>query len=143
MLNFFDVKFKNYYKTYLYKSNLNLIENGIYKIIADDVTEYETPVEIIKRRNIKDKNDYKGKVREITSAKLISAPKRKDSGIKEVFFNEDKRTTCVLWKDGTRTIVKCNENDSWDKEKALSICYMKKFFDNKGYFNEVLKKYCK
>lgn len=50
--------------------------------------------------------------------------------------------TIVYWDDGTKTVVKCGEDDTYDKEKGLALCYMKKYYGNKGNFNEVLKKWC-
>lgn len=34
--------------------------------------------------------------------------------------------TIVLWADGTKTVVKCGPNDSYDAEKAVAMCFMKK-----------------
>ena len=34
--------------------------------------------------------------------------------------------TIVFWKDGTKTVVKCHEGDTYDPEKAIAMCYMKK-----------------
>ena len=38
--------------------------------------------------------------------------------------------TIVLWKDGTKTVVKCGENDVYDPEKGLALCFMKKALGN-------------
>lgn len=61
--------------------------------------------------------------------------------IDRVFFNYKKRTTTIIWKDKTVTTVKCAEDEEFDEEKGIAICFMKKFFDNRGCFNEFLKKY--
>lgn len=50
--------------------------------------------------------------------------------------------TIVYWDDGTKTVVKCGEDDTYDKEKGLALCYMKKYYGNKGNYNEILKKWC-
>ena len=60
--------------------------------------------------------------------------------IKKAIFNDP--ATIVFWDDGTKTVVKCGEDDTYDKEKGLSLCYMKRLFDNKGNYNEILKKWC-
>jgi len=45
--------------------------------------------------------------------------------IKEVIFNYP--ATIVCWKDGTKTIVKCGEDEaSFDREKAVAMCFIKK-----------------
>ena len=59
--------------------------------------------------------------------------------IKKVIFNDP--ATIVYWKDGTKTVVKCQDGDVYDKEKGLAMCVAKKFFGNKGNFNKVFNKY--
>ena len=59
---------------------------------------------------------------------------------KKVIFHDP--ATIVYWPDETKTVVKCGEDDIYDKEKGLALCYMKKILGNKGNFNEVLKKWC-
>lgn len=44
--------------------------------------------------------------------------------IKNVIFNDP--ATIVMWSDGTKTVVKCGENDIFDPEKGLAMCCMKK-----------------
>lgn len=59
--------------------------------------------------------------------------------IKKVIFNEP--TTIVLWADGTKTIVRCQERDTYSKETGLAMAICKKALGNKGNFNEVFKKW--
>lgn len=61
--------------------------------------------------------------------------------VKKVIFNERKGATTVLWNDGTVTVVKCSEEDEWDEEKGIAVCFMKKMYQNRGCFNEFLRKY--
>ncbi|MEY8366964.1 hypothetical protein AALA22_15135 [Anaerovoracaceae bacterium 41-7] len=56
-----------------------------------------------------------------------------------VIFNEP--ATIVFWDDGTKTIVKCQDGDKFDKEKGLAIAYVKRLFNNSGNFNEVFRKW--
>lgn len=44
--------------------------------------------------------------------------------IKKVIYSE--LTTIVLWSDGTKTVAKCSENDEFNPETGLAICYLKK-----------------
>lgn len=55
----------------------------------------------------------------------------------KIIFNEP--ATIVIWKDGTKTVVKCQKDDKYDPEKGLALCFMKKALGNKGNFNNVLK----
>lgn len=59
--------------------------------------------------------------------------------IKKVIFNNP--ATVVYWEDGTKTVVKCDEDDYYDKETGLALCFMKKALGNKGNYNDILKKY--
>lgn len=47
---------------------------------------------------------------------------------KHVIFNPP--ATIVLWEDGTKTVVKCNKNDTFNNITGLALCYMKKALDN-------------
>lgn len=57
---------------------------------------------------------------------------------KKVIFNPP--ATIVIWKDGTKTVVKCSPDDEFDPEKGLAFCFMKKAMGNSGAYNKVLKK---
>lgn len=61
--------------------------------------------------------------------------------IKEVIFNDP--ATIIYWKDGTKTVVKVQEGETFDEEKGLAMAIAKKVFGNKGNFNEVFKEYVK
>ena len=51
--------------------------------------------------------------------------------------------TIVKWKDGTKTVVKVQKGDTYNKEFGLAMCIIKKMCGNKGNYNEVFKKWCK
>lgn len=59
--------------------------------------------------------------------------------VKNVIFNNP--ATIVLWSDGTKTVVKCQEGDVYDPEKGLAMAISKKALGNKGNFNNVFKKW--
>lgn len=64
----------------------------------------------------------------------------KPYGIKKVIFHDP--ATIILWEDGTKTVVKCQEGDTYSKEIGLAMCMLKKYMGNEGNFNNVFKKYC-
>lgn len=66
-------------------------------------------------------------------------PKPKDP-VKSILINPVKGVTTVVWNDGTVTVVHCN-NEEFDAEKGIAMCFMKKAFDNRGCFNDFLNKY--
>lgn len=55
--------------------------------------------------------------------------------IKKVYFNNP--VTVVIWADGTKTIVRCQEGDVYSKETGLALCIAKKALGNKSNFNDV------
>lgn len=61
-----------------------------------------------------------------------------DLRIKKVIFN--KPATIILWEDGTKTVVKCQPGDKYDKEKGFAFALMKKIYGSG--FNDVIKYWC-
>ena len=61
------------------------------------------------------------------------------NSIDHVLFN--KPYTIVFWKDKTKTVVKCQKGDIYDKEKGLAMAIIKKIFSNSNYFNTIFKKW--
>lgn len=153
-MRYVKVRFLGGEKTYIYKTNLSLNINQCYDIVADNSTAYTTPVRMIEYI---DNIDVKyccsiNRIREITKANTVviktdgtidrNTKSRPKSGINKVIFNEIKKTTVVIWEDGVKTIVHCGPEDVFDREKGLALCYMKRYHENRGCFNETLKEYC-
>lgn len=66
---------------------------------------------------------------------------KKAREIKKVIFND--KMTIVIWGDGTKTMVKCEEKE-FDKEKGLAMAIAKKFLgtnESKGNYFNVFKKW--
>lgn len=61
--------------------------------------------------------------------------------VKKVIFNDP--ATIVYWKDGTKTVVKCQHGDNFDSEKGFAMAFLKKCWGNKGNFNDKLIKIMK
>ena len=60
----------------------------------------------------------------------------KNPTIKNVIFNDP--ATIVFWTDNTKTVVKCQGDESFDPEKGITMAYFKKMHGNKGsYFNDI------
>lgn len=59
--------------------------------------------------------------------------------IEKVIFNDP--ATIVFWADGTKTVVKCGEEDVYDYQTGLLMCIAKKAFGNKGKFNDILREW--
>lgn len=57
----------------------------------------------------------------------------------KIIFNGP--ATIVFWDDGTKTVVKCTERETFDYEKGVALCYMKKLLGNDGSFKHIFKKF--
>ena len=121
-----------------YDYYFNVKENNIYKSNLHDVHELISKVREIFRKekernmNICDRNDYEIEFKPFN----FSFNK---FNIEKVIFNYP--ATIVLWKDGSKTVVKCQEGDIFDAEKGLAMCFAKKALGNKGNFNDVFKEW--
>lgn len=60
--------------------------------------------------------------------------------IKDVIFNPP--ATIVLWKDGTKTVVKEQDGCEFNPWVGMAMACSKKMLGNKGNYFEVFKKYC-
>lgn len=86
----------------------------------------------------KEDNNMKTKV-DYDQMYVKKTPKQKTMAeIKRVVFNDP--ATIVLWADGTKTIVKA-EDEPFDPEKGLAMAIAKKHFGNEGYYYELFKKW--
>ena len=59
--------------------------------------------------------------------------------IDDVIYNGP--ATIVMWADGDKTVVKCQDGDTFSKETGLAMAISKKALGNKGRFNEVFKRW--
>ena len=59
--------------------------------------------------------------------------------IKRVIFNDP--VTVVLWTDGTKTVVRCQDGDTYSEEVGIAMCVMKRVFGNTGQYNEIFKRF--
>lgn len=59
--------------------------------------------------------------------------------IKDVIFNPP--ATIILWNDGNKTVVKCSDNDEFDKEKGFAMALSKYILGNRGSYYDIFKKF--
>lgn len=59
--------------------------------------------------------------------------------IEEVIFHPP--ATVVYWKDGTKTVVKCKADETFDHEKGLAMAICKKLYGNGYAFHKIFKKW--
>ena len=60
--------------------------------------------------------------------------------IEKVIFNNP--ATIVIWKDGTKTVVKCS-GEKFDQEKGLAMAISKRALAVGNRYRKVFKKWCK
>ena len=48
--------------------------------------------------------------------------------IKEVIYNDP--AVIVFWSDGTKTTARCHDSDTFDTEKGVMLCVIKKLVDS-------------
>lgn len=58
--------------------------------------------------------------------------------IERVIFHDP--ATIVYWNDGTKTVVKA-QNEKFDKEKGMLAAIAKKVYGNNGSFNNIIKRF--
>ena len=59
--------------------------------------------------------------------------------IKDVIYNAP--ATIVIWDDGTKTVVKTQNGETFDKEKGLAMAVLKKIHGNTGRYYGLFKKW--
>jgi hypothetical protein len=59
--------------------------------------------------------------------------------IKDVIYNGP--ATIIYWVDGTKTVVKCCEHETYDAEKGLAMAICEKAFGDKTIFHQTFKKW--
>lgn len=60
--------------------------------------------------------------------------------IKRVIFNAP--ATIVFWLDGSKTVVKAQNGEPFDKEKGLAMAICKKLGGNRGAYYDIFKEWC-
>ena len=57
--------------------------------------------------------------------------------IDRVIFNDP--ATIILWKDGSKTVVKRSYDDIWDSEKGFCMAIIKKLYGNTSFIKRFME----
>lgn len=57
--------------------------------------------------------------------------------VDKVIFNPP--ATIIKWKDGTKTIVKCQGGEPYDPEKGFALCFVKRVYGNNARYYTIMK----
>ena len=122
------------YGTLIDSSNLIMKGSDTSKFYTDDMLDYL----------LKEVIDKKAEEAEKKLDKMVAEKNRKKidafiDTIDKVYFNNP--ATVIKWKDGTKTVVKCQKGDTYDAEKGFAMALIKGLFDNSSYFNTIFEKW--
>lgn len=62
-----------------------------------------------------------------------------DLEVKRIIFNPP--ATVIIWEDDTKTVVKCAEDDEFNPEIGVAMCYMKKIYGSRHAFSKKVESY--
>ena len=121
-----DVKIESGNKEITFTVNVSQSHDGYY----GDANRIRNVIESIGANN-----EYHGG---FTTWRNEYQKERDKFGIKDAIFNNP--ATIVLWEDGTKTVVKA-ENEEFDPEKGLAMAIAKKALGNNYDYYDIFKKY--
>ena len=98
---------------------------------------YDTAHIYNKKPHVEAKPDLEMVHKGFKTPKIKKDGKWVDLAPKKVIFSGP--ATTILWKDGTKTTVKCSDEDVWDDDVGIAMCYLKKMLGNKGNFNNIFR----
>lgn len=110
---------------------------SLYTIVIPDKHKHDSIdalMYVLKDAKKRDKLYLNEKWREIRQKKR----ENKIPEITRVIFN--KPATIVFWADGTKTVVKSQGKEKYDKEKGLAMAISKKVLGNEGSYYDTFKK---
>ena len=84
--------------------------------------------------NGNDGNDNKYQATLLAFRKVFGGPH-----IKQAIFNPP--ATVILWDDGTKSVVKCQNGEPFDAEKGFVMAYLKKLLGNDNTFNKEITRW--
>ena len=111
-----------------------------HKLVTHTHAELASILDQVKRKyNLEDKDYIRTCMLDSSLYAYFKPNTTKLPEIKDVIFNEP--ATIVMWSDGTKTVVKCQEGEGYDPEKGMAMAISKKALGNKGNYCEVFKKW--
>lgn len=124
--------------------NYNEMANTIENLKKENIKLKEDAVTIVHEKwNLKSENKHlrkeKTEMQERLYNTLFGYNDYKLPEVKEVLYH--KPATIIFWKDGTKTVVKTQNKEKYDKEKGFVMAYLKKILGNEGNYYEVIKRW--
>lgn len=107
-------------------------QQAVYQYLMNDI---ETTKECVKNMPIIMRTNESG------TLQFVWNPYNRIPSIKNVIFNNP--ATIVFWDDGTKTVVKCQEGETYDPEKGLAMAISKRMLGNKYDYYHTFKHWLK
>ena len=104
-------------------------ETNIFKPIDIDLTFFSRPT-----------TDKKKEVKKPVDSFETKQSTNRRVKIRDVIFSNP--ATVVFWSDGTKTVVKTQGGEKYDKEKGLAMAIIKKITGNAGNYYNIFKEWC-
>lgn len=129
---------------YFRSEDLVVVDEKMYPFFIDKLQPIEKPEFLNTKLNIKDEMHLQtdSLVFNLMQADLnyrkCKSNLRIDS-IEKVMFNPP--ATIIFWKDGSKTVVKCRDDEEFDHEKGLAMAITKKALGNKRNYYETFWKF--
>ena len=122
----------------------SVVSNGDYTRLNDVKPNFNALSSTAKYELWKSLDDSRKEYEKLEKDEALKSIKERNKDLREkivdVKFSGNR--TIVFFRDGTKTIVTCQEGDTFDKEKGLAMACMKRLFKDTNVFNEVLRKWC-
>jgi hypothetical protein len=113
-------------------------DKDCYVSFSNSNTRYNVTPEWVESFHVtKERMEREAKEAELRKSQKQN--KRLRSMVKKVILNNP--CTIIIWGDGSKTVVKCHESDTYDPEKGILACMAKKLYENTNLFNEVINAY--
>lgn len=114
--------------------SLVMKDSNASKFYTDDTLDY-----LLKEIIDKKAEEAEKKLDEMVAEKNRKKIDAFINAIDKVYFNNP--ATVIKWKDGTKTVVKCQKGDTYDAEKGFAMALIKGLFYNSSYFNTIFEKW--
>ena len=106
-----------------------LVHAYTFKPIDIDITLYPRPT-----------TDKKEEVKKPVDSFETKQSTNRRVKIRDVIFSNP--ATVVFWSDGTKTVVKTQGGEKYDKEKGLAMAIVKKITGNTSNYYNIFKEWC-
>lgn len=123
-----------------YRHSYDPINNDVILTVQFRADRHK-PTDLYELERIRTIYQYNADCGITSKTRLLSFPKMNmysDLKVEKVIFNNP--ATIVFWNDGSKTVVKCGEGETFDEEKGFAIACTKKMFGNNHIYYGKMQK---